>query len=49
VVTLVYPVSVPTEPATFGNVAADIMERIEGIHADMKEEAVAYLNRAAAP
>jgi nucleotide-binding universal stress UspA family protein len=47
VVTPVYPVTLPAEPAIFGSVATDIMERVEKIHADMKKEAFGYLDKIA--
>jgi nucleotide-binding universal stress UspA family protein len=48
VVTPVYPVTLPAEPAIFGSVATDIMERVEKIHADLKAEANDYLEKVAA-
>jgi nucleotide-binding universal stress UspA family protein len=45
VVTPIYPVTTPTEPAIFGSVAADITERIEQIHTDLKRDAGAYLDK----
>jgi nucleotide-binding universal stress UspA family protein len=47
VITPVYPVSVPAEPAIFGNVASDMVDRVEKIHADLKKEAGAYLEKVA--
>ena len=43
VVTPVYPVTLPAEPAIFGSVATDIMDRVEKMHADLKKDALAYL------
>jgi nucleotide-binding universal stress UspA family protein len=48
VVTPVYPVTLPAEPAIFGSVATDIMERVEKMHADLRKEATAYLEKVAA-
>jgi len=48
VVTPVYPVTLPAEPAIFGSVATDIMDRVEKMHADLKKEAGAYLDKVAA-
>lgn len=48
VVTPVYPVTMPAEPAIFGSVATDIMERVEKIHMDLKKEAGEYLEKLAA-
>jgi nucleotide-binding universal stress UspA family protein len=48
VVTPVYPVTLPAEPAIFGSVATDVMERIEKLHADLKKEAGEYLEKVAA-
>ena len=45
VVTPVYPVTIPTEPAIFGSVATDLMERIERMHAELKRAAGAYLDK----
>lgn len=47
VVTPVYPVTLPAEPAIFGSVATDIMERVEKTHADLKREAGQYLEKVA--
>jgi len=43
VVTPVYPVTLPAEPAIFGSVATDIMDRVEKMHADLRKDASAYL------
>jgi nucleotide-binding universal stress UspA family protein len=43
VVTPIYPMTLPAEPAIFGSVATDVMERVEKIHADLKHEADTYL------
>jgi len=48
VVTPVYPVTLPAEPAIFGSVATDIMDRVEKMHADLKKESEAYLDKVAA-
>ncbi len=45
VITPVYPVSLPAEPAIFGSVATDILDRVEHLHADLKKEAAAYLEQ----
>jgi nucleotide-binding universal stress UspA family protein len=47
VVTPVYPMTLPAEPAIFGSVATDIMERVEKMHADLKREALEYLDKIA--
>jgi nucleotide-binding universal stress UspA family protein len=47
VVTPVYPMTLPAEPAIFGNVATDVMERVEKMHADLKHEANNYLEKVA--
>jgi nucleotide-binding universal stress UspA family protein len=47
VVTPVYPVTLPAEPAIFGSVAIDIMDRVEKMHADLKKGANAYLETVA--
>jgi len=47
VVTPVYPVTLPAEPAIFGNVAIDIMDRVEKMHAELKKEASEYLDKVA--
>jgi len=47
VVTPVYPMTLPAEPAIFGSVATDIMERVEKIHVDLKREASDYLDTVA--
>jgi len=47
VVTPVYPMTLPAEPAIFGSVATDVMERVEKMHADLKREANAYLDKTA--
>lgn len=47
VVTPVYPVTLPAEPAIFGSVATDIMDRVEKMHADLKKEAGEYLEKVA--
>ncbi len=43
VVTPIYPLTLPNEPAIFGSVAVDIVERVEKIHGELKKEALAYL------
>ncbi|HZZ80128.1 MAG TPA: universal stress protein [Gemmataceae bacterium] len=48
VVTPVYPVTLPAEPAIFGSVATDIMDRVEKMHADLRRDATAYLETVAA-
>ena len=48
VVTPVYPMTLPAEPAIFGSVATDIMERVEKMHADLRREAMGYLETMAA-
>lgn len=45
VITPVYPVTLPAEPAIFGSVATDILDRVEQLHADLKKEAAAYTRR----
>jgi nucleotide-binding universal stress UspA family protein len=47
VVTPVYPMTLPAEPAIFGSVATDVIERVEKIHADLKHEANTYLEKVA--
>jgi nucleotide-binding universal stress UspA family protein len=47
VVTPVYPVTLPSEPAIFGSVATDIMERVEKLHAELRKEATEYLDKIA--
>jgi nucleotide-binding universal stress UspA family protein len=47
VVTPVYPVTLPAEPAIFGSVATDIMDRVEKMHADLRKDATAYLETVA--
>lgn len=47
VVTPVYPVSLPAEPGVFGSVATDIMDRVEKLHADLKRDALEYLEKIA--
>ncbi|MSQ95176.1 MAG: universal stress protein [Gemmataceae bacterium] len=47
VVTPVYPLTLPAEPAIFGSVATDIMERVERTHAELKKEASEYLEKVA--
>lgn len=47
VVTPVYPITLPAEPAIFGSVATDIMSRVEKMHAELKKEAGAYLDNVA--
>jgi nucleotide-binding universal stress UspA family protein len=49
VVTPVYPVTLPAEPAIFGSVATDIMERVEKVHAELKRDAGEYLEKIALP
>lgn len=48
VITPVYPVTLPAEPAIFGSVASDMMDRVEKMHAELKKEAGAYLEKVAA-
>jgi nucleotide-binding universal stress UspA family protein len=48
VVTPVYPVTLPAEPAIFGSVATDIMDRVEKVHVELKRDAGAYLETIAA-
>ncbi len=48
VITPVYPVTLPAEPAIFGSVATDMMERVEKMHAELRKEAGIYLDRVAA-
>jgi len=43
VVTAVYPSTVPAEPVTFGAIATDMMDRIDKMHAELKKEAMDYL------
>ncbi len=43
VITPVYPVTLPADPAIFGGVATDIMDRVEKLHAELKKDATAYL------
>jgi len=45
VVTPVYPMTLPAEPAMFGSVASDIIERVEKLHVDLKNEALGYLEK----
>lgn len=47
VITPVYPVTLPAEPAIFGGVATDIMDRVEKLHLELKKEATDYLERVA--
>jgi nucleotide-binding universal stress UspA family protein len=47
VVTPVYPMTLPAEPAIFGSVATDIMERVERTHMELKKEATDYLEKIA--
>jgi nucleotide-binding universal stress UspA family protein len=48
VVTPVYPTTLPAEPAIFGSVATDIIDRVEQMHADLKKGASEYLEKVAA-
>jgi nucleotide-binding universal stress UspA family protein len=48
VITPVYPVPLPAEPAIFGNIATDVAERVEKMHAELKKEAGEYLEKVAA-
>jgi len=48
VITPVYPVTLPAEPAIFGGVATEMMDRVERMHAELKKEAGAYLEKVAA-
>jgi nucleotide-binding universal stress UspA family protein len=45
VVTPVYPVTLPAEPAVFGSVATDIMERVEKMHTELRKESTEYLTK----
>ena len=47
VVSPVYPVTLPAEPAIFGSVATDIMERVEHLHVELRREATEYLEKIA--
>ena len=47
VVTPVYPLTLPTEPAIFGSVAADVMDRVEKLHAELRRESADYLEKVA--
>lgn len=47
VVSPVYPMTIPAEPAIFGSVATDIMERVEKAHTQMRLEATEYLHKVA--
>lgn len=47
VVTPVYPMTLPAEPAIFGSVATDVMERIEKMHIELRKEATEYLDKVA--
>jgi nucleotide-binding universal stress UspA family protein len=47
VVTPVYPVTLPAEPAIFGSVATDIMDRVEKMHTELRKEATEYLDKIA--
>jgi nucleotide-binding universal stress UspA family protein len=47
VVTPVYPVTLPAEPAVFGNVATDVMDRVEKMHTELRKEATEYLDKIA--
>ena len=47
VVTPVYPVTLPAEPAVFGSVATDIMDRVEKMHPELRKEATEYLDKIA--
>ena len=47
VVTPVYPMTLPAEPAIFGSVATDVMGRVEKMHVELKKEAGAYLETVA--
>ena len=42
-VTPVYPVTLPAEPAVFGSVATEMMERVEKMHGELKKNARLYL------
>ena len=44
VVSPVYPVTLPAEPAIIGGAAMDIMERVETIHVELRKEANQYLD-----
>jgi nucleotide-binding universal stress UspA family protein len=47
VVTPVYPMTLPAEPAIFGSVATDVMDRVEKMHVELKRDALAYLEKVA--
>lgn len=49
VVRPVVPVDLPAGPATFGAMASSMMERVEGLHTQLKKEAYDYLEKVAAP
>jgi nucleotide-binding universal stress UspA family protein len=48
VITPVYPVPLPAEPAIFGSVATDVVERVEKLHLELRKEASDYLEKVAA-
>jgi nucleotide-binding universal stress UspA family protein len=47
VVTPVYPMALPAEPGVFGNEAAEVMDRVEHAHAELRKEAADYLETVA--
>lgn len=47
VITPVYPVPLPAEPAIFGSVATDVAERVEKLHGELRKEANDYLEKVA--
>src|SRR5262245_19893411 len=48
VITPVYPVPLPAEPAIFGSVATDVADRVEKLHGELRKEAHDYLETVAA-
>ena len=44
VVSPVYPVTLPAEPAIIGGAAMDIMERVETLHVELRKDADRYLD-----
>jgi nucleotide-binding universal stress UspA family protein len=47
VITPVYPMALPTEPGIFSTEAADVMDRVERAHAELRKEATVYLEAVA--
>jgi nucleotide-binding universal stress UspA family protein len=47
VISPVYPVTLPAEPAIIGGAAMDIMERVETLHVELRKEANHYLDAVA--